>query len=85
MRIHFIPDHNIPIHVRFAGNSTEVCTSSRGQLSDYVYFFIFGQVFNGFAGACLYTLTGPMLDENIKTKNTPLYIGKTKRIDISEP
>ena len=57
----------------FAGN--EDCPDEGSNLRNYMYVFITGQVLHGIGGAALHTLSLPYLDENIRTTNTPLYVG----------
>ena len=44
--------------------------------SDYLYVFILGMLLCGIGGACVYTVGVTWIDENVKSKNTPLYLGK---------
>ena len=41
----------------------------------YYWYFIVAQCFHGVGGAAAYTLAIPYMDDQIKTKNTPVYIG----------
>ena len=43
--------------------------------SSYVYLFVIGQILHGVGGGAIFTLGTPYMDENIRTENTPLYIG----------
>ena len=45
-------------------------------LNHYKYSFIFAMVFIGMGATPLYTLGVAYLDENLKTKMSPVYIGK---------
>jgi len=45
-------------------------------LKNYIYFLIFGQILNGFAGACIFSIGLTFLDHNSSAKNSALYIGK---------
>ena len=57
------------------GNSTtEVCEPEEG--SNYYWFLVIGQLFHGVGGAAVYTLAIPYMDDQIKIKNTPMYIGE---------
>ena len=62
-------------------NATEVCSESSFD-NHYLYMsiFIVAQFFNAYGGAALNLLVVPMLDENVKMKNLPLYAGKGRRI-----
>ena len=42
----------------------------------YKYMFIFAQLFHGMGATPLYTLGVTYLDENLKTKVTPVYVGE---------
>ena len=43
--------------------------------SSYYTYLIIAQCFHGVGGAAVYTLAIPYMDDQVKTKNTPLYIG----------
>ena len=45
-------------------------------LNHYKYAFIFAMVFIGMGATPLYTLGVAYLDENLKTKMSPVYIGQ---------
>ena len=45
------------------------------QLSNFKYFFIFGQVLHGIGAAPLITLGTTLLDESVGRISSPLYIG----------
>ena len=57
------------------GNATDWCDTYDGGGSAYLGFFILGQFFHAVGGACMFTIAVPYLDENIKNKNTAVYIG----------
>lgn len=44
--------------------------------SNYVSLFVIGQILHGVGGGAIFTLGSPYMDENIRTENTPLYIGE---------
>ena len=52
--------------------------NSPASLSGYKYVFILGQLLHGAGATPLYTLGVTYLDENLKAKNTPVYVGKVK-------
>ena len=47
----------------------------------YKYMFIFAQLFHGMGATPLYTLGVTYMDENLKTKVTPVYVGKCYKIN----
>ena len=60
-------------------NATDVCVSkeqSASYLSNYKYVLILGQVMHGIGATPLYTLGVTYLDENLKPKMTPVYVGQ---------
>ena len=76
------PSHPTPrTHTEFKLSSRVVAENSTsvdcvvGDSSNYYWFLIFGQALHGIGGAALYTLGVPYLDDQIKIKNTPVYIG----------
>ena len=66
---------NFVLHI---GNSTECDEDggggSQGQ-QNYLWLFILGQVFHAVGGSSLYTLSVPLLDENVRRKDSAFYIG----------
>ena len=68
------------------GKSKALATAMH--LSNYKYFFIFGQVLHGIGAAPLITLGTTLLDESVGRISSPLYIGifkvKKKIIEIRE-
>ena len=57
-------------------NATDPCEDFDGGGSSYLGWFIVGNMLHGVGGAAIYTLAIPYMDENIKSKNTALYIGR---------
>jgi len=49
---------------------------SQTYLKNYIYFLIFGQILNGFSGACIFSIGVTFLDYNSSAKNSALYLGK---------
>ncbi|XP_060792871.1 solute carrier organic anion transporter family member 4A1-like [Neoarius graeffei] len=59
-----------------SANQTEECGNSKGTaLSLYRYIFMLGQFLHGVGATPLYTLGVTYLDENVKSKYAPVYIG----------
>ncbi|XP_013383827.1 solute carrier organic anion transporter family member 4C1, partial [Lingula anatina] len=58
------------------GNST-ACTVNpqNSYLQNYLYVLILGQLLHGVGGTTLYSLGTVFIDENVKTKVSPIYIG----------
>lgn len=66
-----------------SGNSTNdlLCsaieeTSSASTL--YFWLLVIGQIGHAFGGSAVYTLGLPYMDTQIKTRDTPLYIGELR-------
>jgi hypothetical protein len=71
------PDHIVCTRDLFyfllLGNQTIVECELSG--ASYYGYFILAQCFHAVGGAAVYTLAIPYMDDQVKTKNTPLYIG----------
>lgn len=59
-----------------ADNQTAIVCSESGP--SYYWYLIVAQCFHGVGGAAVYTLAIPYMDDQIKTKNTPVYIGMNR-------
>ena len=66
---------------RAHGNKTE-CSMRPSEddpaLPSYKYMFIIAQLLHGAGAAPLYTLGVTFLDENLKPKVTPVYVGRSR-------
>ncbi|XP_075427540.1 solute carrier organic anion transporter family member 4A1 [Ascaphus truei] len=56
-------------------NQTYQFTKSASSLSNYRYVFMLGQFLHGIGATPLYTLGVTYLDENVKSSNSPVYVG----------
>ncbi|CAH1774950.1 unnamed protein product [Owenia fusiformis] len=51
------------------------CSKENDVLQNYLYVLMLGQFLHGIAGTTLYSIGVVVIDENVKTKLSPLYIG----------
>ena len=69
-----------------AGNMTTECdatAASASSTSYYFYFLLAAQALNAIGGSAAFTLAIPYMDTQIKTRDTPLYIGETLHVVIN--
>ncbi|XP_013403130.1 solute carrier organic anion transporter family member 4A1 [Lingula anatina] len=66
-------------------NQTDFCQSPDAHLSDYFYVFFLGQMVQGFGCSPMFTLAFVYLDENVSTKESPLYTGIYYGISVIGP
>ena len=60
---------------RFVSDNGTATQCGIKESSGYFWFFILGQCLHGIGGSAVFTLAIPYMDTQIKSRNTPLYIG----------